>query len=473
MAVMKAYWPLVLDTLKKSLSKSMYDAWFSQVEFRSAANNGRKIVLAVPSKFNKNYLENKFKKDLKSAVQKYYPNVIHFEIEIDPTLLENQKAGFTQDQIFNTEENLKTNQPGNLKLVKNDNFKSAKNLHNLNPKYTFERLVENSSNQLAVKVSQSIIDQLGTLYNPVFIYSGVGLGKTHLLQAIGHKVLEKYPGKRIKYATCETFFNHFIQSIQTKTTSSFHDYYRSVDILLLDDIQFISGKEATQEAFFHAFNELHQQNKQIVIACDKHPKSLGSIESRLISRFEWGIVIDISQPGYEDRLAVLKKKVDEMNIPLTSDQVSLIASKAKTNFRDLEGVLNRLEARIRLIPNTPVEDYEIKKLVGGNELASTLRLTLNHSTIVGPQQILEATSNIFGITKDQILGRSRQKHIAEARQIAMYLCRNKLDLSFPAVAQIFDRDHTTILHANRKIEETLSLDTKTKKKIESIESLLS
>lgn len=471
----KDYWQLVLTNLKNNLSKSNYDAWFSQVQFSKTSNNGRKLILEVPSTFNKQYLEKKFNSDLKKAVSKYYPQVIHIDYEIS----QNQdKKVEIQDGVFPIQENV-----GDLKQsldnIKNksidlnrNNFSRTANLHNLNPKYTFDNFVETGSNQLASNVARAIIDKPGAHYNPVFLYSGVGLGKTHLLQAIGHKIMENNPSLKIKYATSEMFFNHFISSIQNKNGNSFQDYYRSVDVLLIDDIQFISGKEATQEAFFHAFNELHQNNKQIVITSDKHPKSLAALEDRLISRFEWGIVIDISKPDLEDRLSVLRFKANKLNLNLSDAQLVQIASGVNSNFRDLEGVLNRIEARIKLLPDRPFEDYELNKILTGSNLGSSISVSINY-TPKSYQQILALVSQVSNLTTEEIMGTSRQADIVGGRQLAMYCCKEFLKLSLPAVGKIFKRDHTTIMHAVKKINLALqSADTTTMNKVAFIKQSL-
>lgn len=457
MATMKDYWQLVLTNLKNNLSKSNYDAWFSQVEFSKTLNNGRKLVLEVPSEFNKQYLEKKFGNDLRKAVLKYYPQVIHIDYEISE---KEAKKIEIQDGIFPVHEsggNLKKNfENAKNKIIdlNRNNFSRTANLHNLNPKYTFENFVETGSNQLATNVARAIIAKPGMQYNPVFLYSGVGLGKTHLLQAIGHKIMENNPSLKIKYATSEMFFNHFISSIQNKNGGSFQDYYRSVDVLLIDDIQFISGKEATQEAFFHAFNELHQNNKQIVITSDKHPKSLAALEDRLISRFEWGIVIDISKPDFEDRLSVLKFKASKLGLNLNQSQLTQIANNVNSNFRDLEGVLNRIEARIKLLPDRPFEDFELNKILSGSNLGSTMSLSINY-TPKSPQQILDLISKVSNLSVDEVLSSSRQADIAIARQLAMYCCKEFLALSLPAVGKIFKRDHTTVMHAIKKVGKDL------------------
>lgn len=466
MAVLNDYWHLVLADLKNNLNRSVYETWLSQLEFLKTENSGRKVVLSVPSRFNQKYLETKFSTQLLEAVRKYFPRVIHLEFRIS------QKKNLSdiqiQDSFFESEEaksssKMKYKETSkidsrdfNLQLKPTTLFNDS--LNNLNPKYTLESFVQTSSNLLACNVAKAIVEKPGQRYNPVFLYSGVGLGKTHLLQAIGQKILENQPNLKIKYATSEMFFNHFIASIQNKSGKAFHEYYRSCDVLLIDDIQFISGKEATQEAFFHAFNELHQNNKQIVITSDKPPKSIASIEERLVSRFEWGLVIDIGFPDFEDRLSVLNFKLDKLNFNLNEQQKVKIATAVDTNFRDLEGVLNRIEARIKLLPDRPFEDYELAKILAGFKKASTIHFQISNK-LNNPQDLIELVCSVFGVSKEEIYSTSRQQNLALARQVAMYCCREFLNLSFPATAKLFNRDHTTVMHAWKKISKQ-SLDTK-------------
>ncbi len=475
MSASQGYWPLILKDLKTQVNSTVYKTWFSEIKLAEVENLGRKIVVEVPSEFNKKYIQNKYTSLLKTCINKFYPRVIHLDFRISKNSKKIQDSS-RQEDIFAIQENLKgikkeiNDRNNTLDLNGSKNF-YKKNINNLNPKYTFNNFVTIASNQLAVSVSEAIIQKPGKLYNPVFIYSGVGLGKTHLLQAIGQKMLSEKPDFKIKYATCETFFNFFISSIQNKKSEEFKEYFRNIDLLLLDDIQFISGKEGTQEAFFHTFNELHQQNKQIVITSDKPPKSLNNITERLISRFEWGIVIDISKPDLEDRITVIKDKVDRIKLDLSIYQVARIAEAVNTNFRDLEGVLNRIQARKQLLPDKPFEDSELTKILDGYESASMMTIDISYIQN-SPQKILNSVAQVYSLSRDQILSKSRQKDIAEARQVAMFLLKEQLELSYPAVAKVFSRDHSTVIHAHKKITTNLSKDQKLTQKIEFIKQLV-
>lgn len=466
------YWPLVLDSLKNRVSNTVYKTWFNQLDFLCIENHGTKAVLEVPSNFNKKYLETKYSSYLKDAINKYFPRVVHLEFKISK---KGPKKELQPEDVFAVSS---SPAEGNLNLEKKSlNIKQEpyqkKNLSNLNPKYTFDNFVPNNSNQLALSVAEAILRKPGILYNPVFIYSGVGLGKTHLLQAIGHKFLEQKPDAKIKYATCETFFNYFVSSIQKKEGKDFKDYFRNVDILLIDDIQFICGKEATQEAFFHAFNELHQANKQIVLTSDKPPKALENVAERLLSRFEWGVVIDISRPELEDRVMVLKDKVERMKLDLNDSQILQIANLVDTNFRDLEGVLNRIEARIKLIPGSPLQDFELNKILANySDISSTIEVRLNNS-ILTADKTLDTVCQVCGVSKKEIMSRSRQKEIASARQILMYLLKEELEMSYPAIGKFFQRDHSTALHGHKSIQKKLEKNPKLKQKITFIKQSLS
>lgn len=466
-----SYWPLVLDSLKKRVSSTVYKTWFNQLGFLCIENRGTKAVLEVPSNFNKKYLETKYSSYLKEAINKYFPRVIHLEFKVSKKEI---KKELEPEDVFavvksQKEDNFKTKSE-NLQ-IKQEPYQK-KHLSNLNPKYTFESFVPNNSNQLALSVAEAVLRKPGVLYNPVFIYSGVGLGKTHLLQAIGHKFLEQKPDAKIKYSTCETFFNYFVSSIQKKQSKDFKDYFRNVDILLIDDIQFICGKEATQEAFFHAFNELHQANKQIILTSDKPPKALENVAERLLSRFEWGVVIDISKPDLEDRHIVLKDKVARMKLDLNDSQILQIAKAVNTNFRDIEGVLNRIEARVKLIPNCPLEDFELNKILANyTDLSSTIELKLNNS-ILTAEKVLETVCQTCGITKTEILSRSRQKEIALARHILMFLLKEELEMSYPAIGKLFKRDHTTALHGHKSILKKIKENSKINQKVNFIKKTL-
>jgi chromosomal replication initiator protein len=305
------------------------------------------------------------------------------------------------------------------------------------------------------------------LYNPFFLYSSVGLGKTHLLQALGHKALELEPSLNIKYLTSEKFFQHFVSAVQSNKTKEFKEFYRQVDLLLIDDIQFLSGKEATQETFFHLFNELHQINKQIVIASDRHPKSLMGMEDRLLSRFEWGISIDIQTPSLEDKTAVIKFKSLKMGLGLSDEQIQIIAQSQNINYRDIEGILNRIQAKQLITKSSIIEDWEIKKLAGNNPVSNIISL----SYVDNMQEIVNKTVlDIFGVSWLEVTSNSRKKQISEARQILMYIYKNNLKMSFTTIGKIFGKDHSTVIHSCEKIENSESFEIKTK--LEKVKKIL-
>jgi chromosomal replication initiator protein len=319
----------------------------------------------------------------------------------------------------------------------------------LNPKYTFDTFIVGSSNELAYTACQAIANNPGTKYNPLFLYGGVGLGKTHLIQAVGNGVAHRNPDARILYISSETFVNEFLDSIRFKK-KGFADKYRNVDVLIIDDIQFIAGKEATQEGFFHTFNALHQTNKQIVISSDKPPKSIPTLEERLRSRFEWGMTIDIQMPDFETRCAILQTKANQTDVTLDRETVEYIASHVQTNIRELEGALNQLLAFCEMRGVKP--DIQTASGLLGNVRASRP----HHITA---KQVIDKTARHFQIESTDIVSPKRDKHIVVPRQIAMYLLRSELHLSFPKIAvELGRKDHTTAIHSVEKIEKAIKLD---------------
>ena len=468
MPATREYWPHVLETLKKLVSGSGYKTWFSSVGFVGTANHGRKLILSVPSALNKEYIEKKFRSELNDAISKYYPQVVHIDFQIEKAAVKAEETKqLVQEEIIS----INKISPEELKEANNleslNSYLPKRNLNNLNPKYTLESFVINSSNDLAVSVAKSVIREPGHSYNPVFVYSSTGMGKTHLLQAIGQKVLEERPGFKIKYTTLETFFNHFISSVEKNKG----EYYRSVDLLLIDDIQFIRGKVGTQEAFFHTFNELHQQNKQIVIASDRPPKSLDGVEDRLISRFEWGMVVDITHPNLEDRVAIFNYKLAQAGIRISNEHILEICKRVDTNIRDLEGVLNRIQARVKLLPEKELSDADLVRILSGYQLSNTFTIEVNEMPS-NSDRIMQIVSKVFSLTKEDLTGTCREKNIALARQVAMWYCKHELDLSFPTVGRLFGgKDHTTVMHACTKIDKIKGED-RIKQKIATIDKLL-
>jgi chromosomal replication initiator protein len=462
MQAQQEYWNLVLSSLEISIPPTHFNAWFSRLCFVSTKNTGTIIVVSTFSRFAQKYIEDKYKNQLLEVINRYYPKVNSLEFIIDGSNNTGHKSTQNKPAATQVDQNQAIEfQSGNLgiqpksipapiKLLKS-------NLNNLNPKYTFDTLVSNRSNELATCVAKIISEKPGTQYNPVFLYSGTGLGKTHTLQAIGQKTLELHPNFNIKYITSETFVNHYIESVTGRKMKDFNEFYRSVDLLLVDDIHFIAGKEGTQEAFFHIFNILHQHNKQIVVSSDKHPKNLGGMEERLISRFEWGIVIDLSKPDMEDRLGVIRFKVKSMNIKLTDLQMELIARQVDTNYRDIEGVLNRVQARQQLLPNNAISEAELTQILQGFNLTSLIKIDFK-PRVTSARQIIDLVANALCIDSDKIMGKNREKKIALARQLTMYILYKDLNYNYTAISSVFAKSHSTVIHAVDKIKQDLIIN---------------
>lgn len=319
----------------------------------------------------------------------------------------------------------------------------------LNPKYTFDNFVIGSSNRFAHAAAEAIAEAPARAYNPVFIYGGPGLGKTHLLHAVGNYSLQLYPHLHVHYVNSEEFTNDFINSIRSDRTEDFQRRYRAVDILLIDDIQFIQGKEQTMEEFFHTFNALHNANKQIVVTSDLPPKSLPGLEDRLRSRFEWGLITDVQPPDLETRIAILQMKAAAENLEVPQDVLTYIAQRISSNIRELEGSLLRVTAFANLTKQ-PIDS-------GVAEMVLKDILSDPEETIINPTLILGQTAGYFDLTIDQLTSSNRSRKVVEARQIAMYLCRELTDLSLPKIGEVFGgRDHSTVMHANKKIQQQMT-----------------
>lgn len=334
---------------------------------------------------------------------------------------------------------------------------------NLNPRYTFESFIVGSSNDLAYSASQAVAANPGLKYNPIYFYGGVGLGKTHLMQAIGNEILKNSPDTRVLYVSSETFVNEFLDYIRFKK-KGFSDKYRNVDVLIVDDMQFIANKEKTQEEFFHTFNFLHQNNKQIIISSDKPPKSIPTLTERLRSRFEMGMTIDIQMPDFETRCAIINAKAEALGTNLNQETVEFLATNIKTNIRELEGVLNQLLALAELHHIDP----DVSTAEGMLE-----NVKMSRPQHISSKQIIDRTAKHFQLRIDEICGNKRDKHIVIPRQIAMYLLRSELHLSFPKIAvELGRKDHTTAIHSVEKIEKALKLDYMIREQVNSIKERL-
>lgn len=318
----------------------------------------------------------------------------------------------------------------------------------LNERYTFETFVIGASNRFAHAAAFAVAESPAKAYNPLFIYGGSGLGKTHLLHSIGHYSMGLYPGIRVRYVSSEEFTNDFINSIATNRTQGFQARYRDVDVLLIDDIQFLSGKDSTQEAFFHTFNTLHDHNKQVVITSDLAPRQLTGFEDRMRSRFEQGLITDVQIPDLETRIAILRKRAQNDALQVPDDILEFMASKVSSNIRELEGTLIRVTAFASLT-RAPVDMALVQTVL--KDL-----ITLDEDNVIAPGDIIEAVAAYFKLSTDDLFGSSRSQQIASARQIAMYLCRELTSLSLPKIGQLFGgRDHTTVMYANKKISELM------------------
>jgi len=336
---------------------------------------------------------------------------------------------------------------------------------NINPRYTFANFIVGSANRLAHAASLSVAERPGHAYNPLFLYGGVGLGKTHLMHAIGNAVVAKFPRKRVVYATSEKFTNEFITSIQQGKIDEFRARYRRIDLLLIDDIQFIADKERTQEEFFHTFNAIHEDGKQIVLSSDRPPKAILTLEERLRSRFEWGLIADLTAPDLETRIAILRAKAEEQGTPITSDVMEFIARKVVSNIRELEGALNRIVAYASM-GAMPIS-IELAQAVLSNVLYNPKKRQ------VTPERIAQAVSTYYGVPMDALQGQKREKSIVVPRQIAMFLMREETDVSLLRIgAELGGRDHSTVLHACDKINREMQVNDEMRREVAAVRELI-
>ncbi|PLX25142.1 chromosomal replication initiator protein DnaA [Candidatus Parcubacteria bacterium] len=439
-------WQSVLAELELLISKANFTTWFKNT-FVDEINN-QEVVVGVPNAFTKVWLEKKYHDQIASALEKI---LSQNNLQVIYRVKNKEKNTNVSENIQKTI--AKKDSPVN-NLVNNNGFKSTKKF-GLNSSYAFNRFVVGPGNELAQAAAHAAAQKPGEIYNPLFIYGGVGLGKTHLVQAVGNYILAKDPSKKVLYINSEKFTNDFIYAIKSGNTDKFKETYRNIDVLLIDDIQFIAGKEQTQEEFFHTFNALHQNNKQIVISSDRPPKAIPAIENRLISRFEWGMIADISFPDFETRVAILETKCQDKNYPLGKDVIDYIAENIQENIRELEGALNRIIA-FHQLNNTKPSLESVKAILGGIS-------TNPKKAGLTSKKLLQVVSDFFDISLVDLLGASRKKELVVPRQISMYLMREELKASYPNIGNdIGGRDHTTAMHACVKIGSLLESDEKIK-----------
>ncbi len=429
-------WESVLSLIKVELTEVSFNTWLKSIEPISLKEG--KVILGAPNDFTKGILEGRYINLIRNAIKQITK--------------ENYDISFV---VPGEEINVITQSPKE-KLEDKSIIKSQ-----LNPKYTFNTFVTGKSNEFAHAASLAVAEAPAQAYNPLFIYGGVGLGKTHLMHAIGHFILSENPDAKVVYVSSEKFTNELINSIREYKNEEFRNKYRNVDVLLIDDIQFIAGKEGTQEEFFHTFNALHENNKQIIISSDRPPKDIPTLEDRLRSRFEWGLTTDIQTPDLETRMAILRKKANLENLEMPDDVMLLIADKIHSNIRELEGAL------IKVVAYSSLTNKSITIELAEEALKDIIS---NHKSVeITVDLIKDKVSKKFGIRMDEFNSKKRTRAIAYPRQIAMYLTRDLTDLSLPKIGDEFGgRDHTTVIHACEKISNDILSDHMLRKKINDI-----
>lgn len=455
-------WQAVLAELELTISKANFITWFKNTGIIS--NNQGCVILCVPNTFARAWLEKKYHHQIITSLERITEKPIKkLEYKID-----NIKAVEQQNSVSTTTPEPEVrNNPEPVESYTSTSIRPTQTNggFSINPKYTFDSYVVGKGTELAYAAAQAVVQRPGEAYNPLFIYGGVGLGKTHLIQAVGNEMLKKNPHLSIMYVSAEKFSTDFINSIREKSAKDFQNRYRHIDLLLIDDIQFIAGKEGTQESFFHTFNELHQANKQVIMTSDRPPKAIPALEDRLKSRFEWGMIADVSSPDFETRVAILVKKCAEKNFPLSEKLLQTIAGNVQSNIRELEGALNKI-----------IVFHQLKNIVPTPE--SIKSLLSNFTAISGrqsitPAQLVETVGHFYNISREDILGKNREKKISTPRQVIMFLMREELKMSYPAIGEeLGGRDHTTAMHAHEKISREIENNLKLKQEIEMLKQRL-
>jgi len=431
----ESIWENVLSYVREHVTSVEYQTWFERV--KPLGVEGGALELGVPTSFAGDWIQKHYGPLIQEALLRLGASRPEFRIKVLPEAA--AKAAPEEEPA-----------PA-----------SAPARSRLNPKYTFETFVVGEGNKMAHAAALAAAEAPGKAYNPLFIYGGVGLGKTHLMHAVGHYVREHYAGMRVEYVSTETFTNDLISAIRSDRMNQFRDRYRSVDVLLVDDVQFIAGKERTQEEFFHTFNALYEDGKQILLTSDRPPREILTLEKRLRSRFEWGLIADIQPPDLETRIAILKMNAERREVQLDEEVLEFVAQQVTSNIRELEGAL------MRLIAYASLAGVEITPQVAAKALADLFDTS---SEAVGMEEILEAVAEHYGVTPADLKSKGRSKEVVLPRQVAMYLIRQLTDASLPEIGQFFGgRDHTTVLYATQKIGKRLAEDPELAKTIETLE----
>ncbi|MBD3426943.1 MAG: chromosomal replication initiator protein DnaA [Candidatus Omnitrophica bacterium] len=448
---MENVWEKALNILRSEVNEQVFSTWFSSI--KEIPSEDDSLTLAVPNKFFENWVREKYISLISMAVQQASGRSrrISFKVvEPAPQEKEKPKQPQTEKRVAGAEPQKDTRGESWLKSVFAGGRATPESRYKqigLNPNYTFENFVVGENNRFAHAAALAICEKLSRMYNPFFLYGGVGLGKTHLMQAMGQEILQKNPKAQVLYISSEEFTNQLIKAIRTRTTDKFRNMYRNVDVLLVDDIHFIAGKESTQEEFFHTFNALHDAHKQIVISSDRTPQDIPTLEERLVSRFAWGLIADIQPPDFETRMAILGKKSENEAVGVPDEVLVFLAENIKTNIREMEGAL------IRVVASSKLTGQEMSVDLAKNVLRGMISTEAKKITI---DLIQKVVAEYFNIKMSDMKTKKRTRAIAYPRQLAMYLSRSLTDYSLPDIGGFFGgRDHTTVLHACDKIGKEL------------------
>lgn len=451
-------WKAALGQLELRVSQGNFLTWFRGTRIKDRLED--KVVVETSTSFTYEWLSKRYRRDILEVLQSLDESIaaVDFTVASQAVLKKSlprsmrvvaQKHKAPAPTL--TTVSLTESQPSQILPKKQSLGSSSQQSTTLNPKYTFESYIVGPSNEIAHAACQAVASKPGEAYNPLFIYGGVGLGKTHLLQAVGNTILAANPGFSILYVSAEKFANDFVSALREKKIQHFKKYYRSIDVFIIDDVQFLAGKDKTQEELFHTFNTLHGQNKQVILSSDRPPAAIATLQERLASRLAAGIIADIKKPDYETRLAILEHKTSQRSLPIDQAALEFIAKNIQNNVRELEGALNRVAAHSQLHNQRATLEYT-KKI-----LSDLLEHSVRRS--IGTKQIIEAVSNYYNMSIEDICGKCRKKEIVKPRQVAMYLLRKENSMSFPSIGEYFGgRDHTTAMHACDKIERLLEHD---------------
>lgn len=438
-------WDHALSEIELYVSKANFGTWFRNTVI--IKEDGGTVFLGVPNAFVKDWLQNKYHIFILKALRnhaEYIKNIEYVITKGDKIKVEERSKPIFKNQLEFSE----------LYVNKDDN---------LNPKYTFDNFIVGSFNETAHAAARAALKNLGTTYNPLFIYGGTGLGKTHLIQAVGNQIKKDFPDKKVYYITSEKFVIEVVNSIQNNRANAFKEKYRKYDLFIMDDVQFIANKDRTQEELFHLFNSLHDQNKQIIFSSDKIPKYIPNLEERLRSRFEGGMIVDISLPDYESRLAILNSKLKTSDFTPSHETIEYVASVVKGNIRELEGALNTIICQCQL-KNRDINLTEVKNLI---------KNTIKPQKTISIKDVLHTIANFYNIEEKILCEKTRRKEVVKPRQIIMYILREDFNISYPYIGQkLGGRDHTTVMHAYEKIKEEVKSNNLLTQEVEQIRTLL-